>query len=134
MFLLHWGSEEREYKEQSLNEDVPRVVADVFVFCHLYLLLEFGEEAKKTKLSALLVANPTTTVSSDGFIVPSVLYKKAHRKEIEMNKIAKTDLTLNVPPLYTAYDCTEAITQVWDTNHQKEDMYLARTFFNIIKI
>ena len=50
MFLLHWGSEEREYKEQSLNEDVPRVVADVFVFFHLYLLLEFGEEAKKTNI------------------------------------------------------------------------------------
>ena len=53
-----------------------------------------------------------------------------------MNKMEKTDLTLNVAtgPLYTAYDCTEAIIQVWDNNHQKEDMYLARTFFNIIKI
>ena len=87
---------------------------------------------RKQKIATLLLTNPATRIGSDGFILPSVLYKK----EKEMKKLDKTAPTLNIPttPLCSPYDSTEVIIQVWDTNHQMQDMYLARTFYKIIKI
>ena len=144
MFLLYWGSEEREYKEKSLNDDANLIILVLFLLCLVGMIfLSFSihiccwnleKKRRKQKFAALLLTNPTTTVSSDGFIVPCVLYNTTERKEI--NKMDKMDPNLNVPtgPLCSPYDSTEVIIQVWETNHQMQDMYLARTFFNIIKI
>ena len=144
MFLLHRGSQEREYKEKSVTGDINIFILILFLLWFVGMLFWFfsiccwylGKLKRKQRISILLLTNPTTAVSNDGFIVPSVLYNTAQIKEKELEKTDKIYPTLNIPtyPLFSPYDSTEIINQVWETNHHMEDMYLTRTFFNIIKI
>jgi hypothetical protein len=140
--MPYWSAQGRDYKEKSLNDDANSVILVLFLLSLVgMILLSFSihiccwnleKRRREQKLAAILLTNSATTVSRDGFILPSVLYNTA-QIEIEMDKM---DPTLNIPtdPLCSPYDSTEVIIQVWETSHQMQDMYRARTFFNIIKI
>ena len=126
MNLPHWGSEGQEYKERILNDDfnwLVSFVSFVFVFLYVlgsftpYLLLEFREEEEKAK-NGRSPSRKSSNKDWQWWIHPAECFVQERERT----------------PLCSPYDSTEVIIQVWDTNHQMQDMYLARAFYNIIKI